>query len=85
MVREYVGGGPVGELAAAEDAARRDRAATERAALLADRERTAGPEALLVALDAAADALASAALVVAGYRRHHRGAWRKRRGKPQGE
>ena len=80
VVREYVGGGPVGELAATEDAARRERAAVERATLAEERARTAGPAALLAELDAVAEGLARAALVAAGYRRHHRGEWRKRRG-----
>jgi hypothetical protein len=84
VVREYVGGGPAGDLAAAEDAARRERAAAERAALRAERERAAGPEALLAELDALAEGLARAALAAAGYRRHHRGEWRKRRGAREG-
>jgi hypothetical protein len=79
-VREYVGSGYAGELAAAEDALHREaraRAATDRRT---ERERLAELDAPLEALDAQAEALYRAALVLAGYRQHDRGQWRKQRG-----
>ena len=79
VVREYVGGGVLGELAACTDELKR-REREERAA--ADREERE----LLEALDApfteaweATEVLYRAALVAAGYRQHKRGEWRKRR------
>ena len=78
--REYVGAGWAGELAAAEDAMHRE--ARERAAAdqRTERERLAELDVPLEALDAKAEALYRAALVLAGYRQHDRGQWRKRRG-----
>ncbi len=79
-VREYVGSGWAGEVAAAEDAMHREareQAATDRRT---ERERLAELDAPLEALDAQAEALYRAALVLAGYRQHDRGQWRKQRG-----
>jgi hypothetical protein len=79
VVREYVGGGVLGELAARTDELER-REREEAAA--ADREERK----FLDALDApfteaweATETLYRAALVAAGYRQHKRGEWRKRR------
>lgn len=80
VVREYVGGGPAGELAAAEDAAARGRRAEEAAALRTIEERDAAALDVLAELGALLEGLAAALLVGAGYRRHKRGEWRKRRG-----
>jgi hypothetical protein len=78
-VHEYVGAGWAGELAAAEDAMRRE--ARERALMVrrTERERLAELDAPLEALDAQADVLYRAVLVLSGYRQHARGQWRKRR------
>ena len=77
VLREYVGGGVLGELAARTDEIeRRER---ERAA--ADREERKMLEALDAPLTEAWEAtetLFRAALVAAGYRQHNRGEWRKR-------
>ncbi len=80
VVREYVGTGLVAELAARRDAGERRERANLDAALRAERERLAPAEATLAALDAATEGMARTALVAHGYHRHHRGAWRKRRG-----
>src|SRR4051812_15965559 len=72
VVREYCGTGERAERAAAEDAARREQAAAERAA-------RAELAAALDQLDALADQAVRAALTAAGYHRHARGPWRKRR------
>ncbi|MDY3560235.1 hypothetical protein R5W23_001461 [Gemmata sp. JC673] len=80
VVREYVGGGPVGELAAQLDALERDRRKGERADAHAERERLAGLDAPLDELNTRADELVWAALVAAGFHQHKRGAWRKKRG-----
>jgi hypothetical protein len=79
IVREYVGGGVLGEIAALEDDCERRRREEGVALWKEERQRL---EDLMVPLDElceAAEVLAHAALVVAGYRRHHRGEWRKRR------
>jgi hypothetical protein len=78
VVREYVGTGPVAELAAAADALRR---ADRRAAAEARRaEEASWREALapLLELSRAADLVARAALLAGGYHRHAR-TWRKKR------
>lgn len=79
VVREYVGTGPVAELAAQMDACARQRREDEARAFREERERL---EALTVPVEElceAAELLARAALVCAGYRQHDRGEWRKRR------
>ncbi len=80
VIREYVGTGLVGELAAGRDAAERRELAKPGAAIRAERKRLEPAESALAAFDAAAEALTRTALVTHGYHRHHRGAWRKRRG-----
>ena len=65
VVREYVGTGPVAELAAAADSLRR-----------ADRLAALAP---LMELSRVADLMARAALLAAGYHRHSRSSWRKKR------
>ena len=84
VVREYVGRGPVAELAAEHDArcrlerdeARRHR--TERHAADAELDRA------VAEADEVGELLARLALVASGYHRHHGGEWRRRRG-PQDE
>jgi hypothetical protein len=83
VVREYVGRGLVGELAAREDEERR----AQRLADLARRQEARRREEaearalrdLVDGLDAAALALTTATLGAAGYHQHDRGQWRKRR------
>jgi len=80
VVREYVGTGPLAELAALMDEEERLRREGEARARREEKERTAALEAPIEELCEAAEVLARAALLVAGYRRHNRGEWRKRRG-----
>jgi DNA-binding transcriptional MerR regulator len=79
VVREYVGGGTVGELAARLDALEREERAAARRCARADTERLAELDAPLLELNELADLLARAALLAAGYVRHNRGEWRKKR------
>ena len=74
VVREYVGTGPAAEQAAAADEARRRQAELDRAA---EQEL----EAVMQELDEVADLYFRAAMILAGYRQHDRGQWRKRREK----
>jgi hypothetical protein len=78
--REYVGRGPLGELAAALDALQRAEREAKAAEWRADRERLQGVDKVVSRLDELADLLARAALVAAGYHQHKRGEWRARRG-----
>ncbi len=80
VVREYVGGGTLGELAARLDALERQKREADRDAARADLEEVAALDGPLGELNELANLLAEAALVAAGFRRHNRGEWRKRRG-----
>ena len=80
----YVGaaGSPAAELAAAADHLRRlgrEAAARERHAEQARHQEVEAP---LVRLCAVSDVLTRAALLSAGFHRHHRGPWRRRRREP---
>src|SRR5687767_7847168 len=78
VVREYVGGGVKGELAAAEDAARRAQRHARDALLRAEKERWRAADAALDELDDLVRLLAHASLHAAGYHRHAQGEWRRR-------
>ena len=81
----YVGAAddPAAELAAAADHLRRlgrEAAARERQAEQARHQEVEAP---LVRLCAASDVLTRAALLAAGFHRHDRGPWRRRRREPE--
>ncbi len=84
VVREYVGAGPVAELAAEMDRLERLEREEEAEARREERERLDALAAPVGELCEAAEFLARAALVAAGYRQHKRGEWRKRRGETEG-
>jgi hypothetical protein len=79
VVREYVGTGAAAELAAQMDAINRADRQAERDAWRAEREEAEALDAGVRELDELADLLARAALLVAGYRQHKRGEWRRKR------
>ena len=79
VVREYVGGGVLGELAAATDAQERRRREEGAKARREARERMEALVAPAEELCEAAEVLTLAVLIAAGYHRHNRGEWRKRR------
>lgn len=79
VVREYVGGGELGALAAQFDEIERERRADEAKERRAVRDELGELAATLLDLDDRCEVLTRAALLVAGYRRHNRGEWRKRR------
>jgi hypothetical protein len=83
VVREYVGGGVLGEIAALEDEYERRRREEETAFWKEERERLEELAAPVDELCEAAEILARAVLLAAGYRRHNRGEWRKRRGQEE--
>jgi len=78
VVREYVGIGVAGELAAAEDAQRLGERKAERAAIRAERERVQVIDVELAELHRTVDLLTRGALLAAGFERHKR-QWRIRR------
>ncbi len=69
----------MGQLAAEFEGERREERAARRERERAERERWAALEAPADELAELTDALAGVALVLAGYRRHDRGEWRRRR------
>jgi hypothetical protein len=79
VVREYVGTGPLAELAAEIDAEGRLQRERQRQLWREERERIGTLENPVEDLCDASEILAQATLVAAGYRRHKRGEWRKRR------
>src|SRR5215471_17136347 len=83
VVREYVGGGEVARLVALQDMIEREKREAERAAQRMERAELEALDARVKEMDRTADQLARAALVVAGFRQHHRGEWRKKRGNRQ--
>ncbi len=80
VVREYIGTVVGGALAAQQDAAARAARLAQTDAAGAARARDEALERDVNAINEVADALMRAALLLAGYHRHHRGEWRRRRG-----
>ena len=79
VVKRYLGGGLHGMLAAELAAEEREERAAQRERERAERERWASLEVPAEELAVLTDALAGVALADAGYRRHARGEWRRRR------
>ena len=79
VIREYVGGGNLGELAARADAEERQRREREEAAWKAERESLEALSALVEELCEDTETITRAVLVASGFRRHNRGEWRKSR------
>jgi hypothetical protein len=79
VVRQYLGRGEVGELAAAADACRRAQSRRQAEEQRVARARWQAADQLLRELVGGVALLVRAALLVAGYRQHARGEWRRRR------
>jgi hypothetical protein len=79
VVREYVGGGVLGELVARMDAEDRRRREEEKAAWREERERLEGLVELVDELCQDVETIAQATLLAAGFSRHKRGEWRRKR------
>ena len=80
VVREYVGVGPAAELAAASDAQVRAQRQAQQAAWRVEQERIESAIAPREEFCDVVETLARASLLLAGYHRHHRGEWRRKRG-----
>ena len=78
-MREYVGGGALGELAAQQDAEKRRIRKEEANTRREERESMEELDAPLEELCRAAEILSRAVFVAAGYHQHNRGEWRMRR------
>jgi hypothetical protein len=83
VVKEYFGTGRVAELCAQLDGLTLERRAIERQDRAAERDRSAALEARTLELIQLTDVLVAATLMVAGYHRHDRGTWRRRRDRPR--
>jgi len=79
VIREYVGGGPLGQLAALEDEHERRQREEQAAYWKEEQEDLDALEAPVEELTEASDLLIRAALLASGYRQHNRGEWRLRR------
>ncbi len=79
VVREYIGGGMLGELAAQMDAIERERREERATRWKEGQEDLDALEAPVDELTEASDILVRAALLACGYRQHNRGEWRLRR------
>ena len=77
--REYVGGGELGRLVAEMDAIKRAERLAEAEAWRAEKARLEAEEADLEKMDRLIDLIARATLVAAGFHRHNRCEWRRRR------
>jgi hypothetical protein len=81
IVRDYYGNGEVAQLAADVDALAVLARLAEREDRADERARIAAIEDPLDEFDRAVDLAVSGELLVAGYHRHDRGPWRRRRGR----
>ena len=79
VVKEYVGTGRIAALAARLDEAEREERAEAAAAYQTEQQRLEAADRPVADLCALTDALAAAALTLAGYHQHNR-QWRRRRG-----
>ena len=79
LVRQYIGSGELGALAAEVDALERKRREIGRAAFQAEQMDLQALDGALDELNDVADLLACAALAAAGFHQHKRGEWRKQR------
>jgi hypothetical protein len=79
VVKEYAGAGEIGALAEMADAMERSWRQVEKAQQRENLARANAGETAIRELDQATALLSRAILVASGFRRHHRGAWRRPR------
>jgi hypothetical protein len=80
VTNEYVGRGRLASLIAQLDGIEREQRSQRRDDLEINRQRWVALESPLLKLDDVTDLFVSAAMTMAGYHRHDRGEWRRRRG-----
>jgi hypothetical protein len=83
VVKQYVGAGAKGARAATSLAVAKAQRQLDRIAVMAERARLRPLDRLVAEFADAADFLLAATLLAAGYHRHRRGRWRRRRERPQ--
>jgi hypothetical protein len=81
VIKVYVGKGPAAERAAREDEAKRTNRIAQRQAAEIERVLERPARDLMAEVDGQVTVAIHSALMAAGYHRHSRGAWRKRRAK----
>jgi hypothetical protein len=81
VVKRYVGAGELAGAMAGLEALDRERRQEQRAAVKAERDRLDALDQSVADFSGAVDAAVTKVLTAAGYHRHDRGAWRKRRQK----
>ena len=79
VVREYIGSGVLGQVAAMEDERKREQERQRVAFEREERERLEEALTPVEELDETAEVLARSVLLAGGYHQHKRGEWRKRR------
>lgn len=79
VIKEYVGIGPVAEIAAERDALAREARAEENETQRRERAALLATEVPLEVFTDSLETLTRASLLLAGYHRHHGGEWRRRR------
>lgn len=79
VMREYVGGGLIGELAAEMDAEERSEREVQMEAWRAEKAEIESREKDITGFSNQVETMARSALLSAGFHRHHRGEWRKKR------
>lgn len=79
VIRQYVGAGVLGALAAEQDAARRAQAQQEARRWRAIRSQLDAADRTADEFFGDAEARVRSALLAAGFHQHHRGEWRKHR------
>lgn len=82
IVRQYVGGGAIGEIAAHADRLERQFRVAQRVRKLASRDAINVEAGLVAELDNSIGLLVAAVLIGSGFRRHHRGEWRRKQEGP---
>jgi len=85
VVREYVGSGLIGEIAATRDAERRSERIEKQEAWNDGKQELERMDGLLDRFVKNAQNVTRMILIDAGYYRHHRGKWRKRRVRTQAD
>ena len=78
VIREYIGGGTIGALAAQLDATKREQRKHERGLWRAEMKEIEAFDEAVAKVCQMADIIARAAMLAAGFHRH-RGEWRRRR------
>jgi len=78
IVREYVGGGAIGELSEQLDAMEREQRQERAEAIREAKARMDSFDELLTEFETVADNIGRGLLIAAGYHQHNRSEWRKR-------